>query len=73
MNLSGPAALWGVKAFEQFFNALGRDLNIRHFRVWAWFKWGIHTGIMSVLQGPLCELLETNWALGTEYRIELSI
>ena len=42
MNLSGSAALWGVKAFEQFFNALGRDLNIRHFRVWAWFKWGIH-------------------------------
>ena len=36
----------GVKDFEQFFNALGRDLNIMHFRVWAWFKWGIHTGIM---------------------------
>ena len=48
------SCLLGVQAFEQFFNALGRDLNIRHFGVWAWFKWGIHTAIMYVLQGPLC-------------------
>ena len=48
------SCLMGVKAFEKFFNALGRDLTIRHFRVWAWFKWGIHTGIMLVLQDPLC-------------------
>ena len=40
--------MW-VQAFEQFFNALGRDLNVRHFRVCAWFKWGGgggHTRIM---------------------------
>ena len=43
-----------VKAFEQFFNAFGRDLNVRHFRVWAWLKLEIHTGIMYVLHGPLC-------------------
>ena len=40
------SCLIGVEAFEHFFNALFRDLNVRHFRVWAGFKWGIHTGIM---------------------------
>ena len=30
----------GVKAFEQFFYAIGGNLYIRHFGVWAVFKGG---------------------------------
>ena len=48
------SCLMGVKAFEQFFNALGTDLNFRHFRVWAWFKWGIHTGTRFDVYETLC-------------------
>ena len=31
-----------VKAFEQFFYAIGGNLYIRHFGVWAGFKGGVH-------------------------------
>ena len=31
----------GVKAFEQFFYAIGGNLYIRHFGVWAGFKGGV--------------------------------
>ena len=36
----------GVKAFEQFFYAIGGNLYIRHFGVWAGFKGGVHARVM---------------------------
>ena len=39
-NLVWASSFMGVKAFGQFFYAIGGNLYIRHFGVWAGFKGG---------------------------------
>ena len=39
-KLVWASSFMGVKAFEQFFYAIGGNLYIRHFGVWAGFKGG---------------------------------
>ena len=41
----------GVKAFEQFFYAIGGNLYIRHFGVWAGFKGGVRARVMLGWKG----------------------
>ena len=41
-----PSSFMGVKAFEQFFYAIGGNLYIRHFGVWAGFKGGVYARFM---------------------------
>ena len=40
-KLVWASSFMGVKAFEQFFYAIGGHLYIRHFGVWAVFKGGV--------------------------------
>ena len=48
----------GVKAFEQFFYAIGGNLYIRHFGVWAGFEGGVHTWVMLGWKGEgVCQNL----------------
>ena len=57
LNWSGPAALWGVKGLEQLFNAIHRNLYVRHWTVWV--GW---VGILSC--GPGRSALEVSAELG---------
>ena len=40
-----------VKAFGHFFYAIGGNLYIRHFGVWAGFKGGVHVRVMLGWKG----------------------
>ena len=76
-KLVWASSFMGVKAFEQFFYAIGGNLYIRHFRVWAGFKGGVHARVNNVGMegggGLLCKLLEAYQAFWAESRVELGI
>ena len=44
-KLVWASSFMGVKAFEQFFYAIGGNLYIRHFGVWAGFKGGVRARV----------------------------
>ena len=50
-KLVWASSFMGVKAFEQFFYAIGGNLYIRHFGVWAGFKGGVHARVMLGWKG----------------------
>ena len=45
------SSFMGVKAFEQFFYAIGGNLNIRHFGMWTGFKGGVRARVMLGWKG----------------------
>ena len=46
-KLVWASSFMGVKAFEQFFYAIGGNLYIRHFGVWAGYKGGVRVDAIA--------------------------